>query len=70
MVTTLNIEDAFKLYYVDDEGDTMLVLMRTRRCEISSTRRSSRASTTTPARAAGRDVGDRRRFLADGPGRG
>merc|ERR1719454_2116822 len=29
MVTTLNIEDAFKLYYVDAEGDTMLVSAHT-----------------------------------------
>ena len=29
MVTTLNIEDAFKLYYVDNEGDTMLVSAHT-----------------------------------------
>merc|ERR1719482_2280822 len=29
MVTTLNIEDAFKLYYIDNEGDTMLVSAHT-----------------------------------------
>ena len=29
MVTQLSIEDAFKLYYVDDEGDTMLVSAHT-----------------------------------------
>ena len=29
MVTSLNIEDAFKLYYVDSEGDTMLVSAHT-----------------------------------------
>jgi len=29
MVTSLNIEDAFKLYYIDAEGDTMLVSAHT-----------------------------------------